>query len=242
MSESKQQAAAGVKAAAPKKKNRVVLIENIKTEGGSPSDVEGETKSKHVACEAAVKTEDEALEIKLKADPALIKWVTDNCSINDEFKETHKGLISRFLVNPASRKLILCKDDEGHLQAHLDAVPPLEKSRRIHYFLKISPKVELTPKNISSNMLHGTISGEETMDSLVRLMHGLYVPTFLGNKSWPESVRKEFAGQVHRFMARLVDATNQKKGKTMLYLPEEDLFNPEEAAKDKVVASSCSQA
>ena len=34
-------------------------------------------------------------------------------------------------------------------------------------------------------------------------MNGVYLPTFLANNTWPESVKKEFSGQLHKFMASL---------------------------------------
>jgi dynein heavy chain len=64
-------------------------------------------------------------------------------------------------------------------------------------------------------------------------MHGLFLPSFLSNVSWPESVRKEFSGQLHKFMASLTETAHQTEGNTVLYLPMEDVANPEVAAKDK---------
>jgi hypothetical protein len=40
---------------------------------------------------------------------------------------------------------------------------------------------------------YGTLAGN-AMDSLLRRMNALYMPTFLGNKQWPESFKKEFSG------------------------------------------------
>ncbi len=41
---------------------------------------------------------------------------------------------------------------------------------------------------------YGTLAGN-AMDSLLRRMNALYMPTFLGNKQWPESFKKEFSGK-----------------------------------------------
>ncbi len=38
---------------------------------------------------------------------------------------------------------------------------------------------------------------------------------------WPESVRKDFMGQLHRFLASVVETSFQAQGKTVLYLPAE---------------------
>lgn len=32
------------------------------------------------------------------------------------------------------------------------------------------------------------------------------MPNLLGNKSWPDSLMKEFSSQLHKFMATLTDA------------------------------------
>lgn len=60
---------------------------------------------------------------------------------------------------------------------------------------------------------------------------------FLNDKnawgSWPEGVRKEFISGLHRFMAAITEASHQSKGRTTLYIPNEDLSDPEQAAKDK---------
>jgi len=49
----------------------------------------------------------------------------------------------------------------------------------------------------------------------------------------PHSVRREVAGEVHRFMASLVEAAHQAKGKTVLYIPSETIpEDPLEAIQD----------
>jgi dynein heavy chain len=60
-----------------------------------------------------------------------------------------------------------------------------------------------------------------------------YLPKLLGEKSWPEGVKKEFVAQLHKFMAALTEASHASKGRTTLYIPNEDLSDVEAAAKDK---------
>ena len=80
----------------------------------------------------------------------------------------------------------------------------------------------------------GTVAGG-ALESLLRLMNGVYVPMFLDNSGWPESLRKEFVAQMQRFMAYLTDTTHQLDGHTMLYVPQESLEDVEAAARDKDV-------
>ena len=47
-------------------------------------------------------------------------------------------------------------------------------------------------------------------------------------------VRNDFAGQLHKFMACLTDTAYKMEGKTVLYIPEEDVSSSlEKCAKNK---------
>ncbi|XP_066578473.1 dynein axonemal heavy chain 2 [Amia ocellicauda] len=55
-----------------------------------------------------------------------------------------------------------------------------------------------------------------------------------GGAAWPESIRNNFAGHMHRFLASLTDARFKLQGHTVLYVPTEALrLQPAQAAKDK---------
>ena len=64
-----------------------------------------------------------------------------------------------------------------------------------------------------------------------------YMNSFIGiikkEQKWPESVKKEFLGSLHSFMGNITEASHQQKGSTILYIPNEDIADPELAAKDK---------
>jgi len=64
-------------------------------------------------------------------------------------------------------------------------------------------------------------------------MTASYVPKFLGEKQWPDSVKKDFVAQLHKFMATLTETSHASKGRTTLYIPSEDLSEPDRASKDK---------
>lgn len=61
----------------------------------------------------------------------------------------------------------------------------------------------------------------------------MYLPAFLANHSWPESVKKDFSGQLHKFMASLTETAHHSKGHTVLYVPDEKVDHVQEAATDK---------
>ena len=43
------------------------------------------------------------------------------------------------------------------------------------------------------------------IESLLLRMKSVFVPALTSNTSWPDSVKKEVTGQVHRFMASLTE-------------------------------------
>lgn len=77
-----------------------------------------------------------------------------------------------------------------------------------------------SPASIAKQVQFGLVNGGG-MDALLRVMAGVYVPRVIANDTWPESVRKDFSGQLHRFMASLTETAYQAQGKTVLYLPSE---------------------
>ena len=78
----------------------------------------------------------------------------------------------------------------------------------------------------------GTLSGS-SVHSLLRLMNGVFSSQIFSSTAWPESIKKDFTGHYHRFMASLTEAANSTEGKTVLYLPEEEISDIPSASKDK---------
>ena len=69
----------------------------------------------------------------------------------------------------------------------------------------------------------GVLRGGDALHSLLRQMHCLYAPAVLGSTSWPEAVKADFTAQLHRFMATLTETVFEVKGKTILYIPAEQI-------------------
>lgn len=87
------------------------------------------------------------------------------------------------------------------------------------YFLKPSGMALDSIQSMAQHVQYGMITGAG-MHSFLRLMGGVYSPqVFKESVSWPESVRKDFTGQFHKFMATLTETTHEADGKTVLYLP-----------------------
>ena len=78
------------------------------------------------------------------------------------------------------------------------------------------------------------MTDSDPMDGLERLMKAVLAPLILSNTAWPDTIRKDLAASVHKFMASLVQGVNEKKGDTVLYIPRMDLAaSPADAAADK---------
>ena len=100
------------------------------------------------------------------------------------------------------------------------------------YFVKTKFDEEITMHNIK-DMIHIDSVEGDPLDDLLNKMNTDYLSKFLSDKSWPEGVRKDFIAGLHKFMAALTEASHISKGRTTLYIPQEDLSDIEAAAKDK---------
>ena len=64
-------------------------------------------------------------------------------------------------------------------------------------------------------------------------MNGVFSSQIFKTSAWPESIKKDFTGHYHRFMASLTEAANSSQGKTVLYLPGDAITDVVASAKDK---------
>ncbi len=87
------------------------------------------------------------------------------------------------------------------------------------YFVR-DPSKFVTRDNVSTVIFFGVMRGGDPLHSLLKIMHGLYVPVVVANNSWPETVKSDFTAQMHKFMANLTETVYEVKGKTILYIPQ----------------------
>ena len=66
-------------------------------------------------------------------------------------------------------------------------------------------------------------------------MAHVYLPQVAHSGSWPDAVRKDFLSYTHRFMSSLTEAVHEAQGRTVLYMPAEELsdVSTHEAARDR---------
>ena len=141
----------------------------------------------------------------------------------------HDDTISEFLTTPTQRRLLAFVDPVLGLSLQFSL--PQEAVADLTYVLKPSGAV-ISAENISKTLQFGSVRGAP-VSALLRLMSGAFVPLCLKDESWPDTIKKEFSGQLQKFMASLTETAWDAQGKTMLYIPMEPIGTAEAAAKQK---------
>lgn len=106
------------------------------------------------------------------------------------------------------------------------------------YFVR-DPNKFVTKDNIVDVVQLGLLRGGDALHSLLRSMHGLYVPVVVGATQWPEAVKADFQAQMHKFMANLTETVYEVKGKTIMYIPEENITVGGQCKGHRAALSSC---
>ena len=163
-----------------------------------------------------------------------VQWIKERIFLKGYSAESvvsgeNERQMLEFVSNAAHARMLCYLDDAGNLCVRLDTADP--GISNMTYFVKVTGD-RLYLENMTRSIVFGYISGN-AVDSLLRLMDSVFVPNFLQNQTWPESIRKEFSGQLHKFMASLTETAHQMRGSTILYIPKEDLSVVDVCAKDK---------
>lgn len=190
-----------------------------------------------------VVNEDEASHINETVEPSVprnrcIDWIRDKIDVEgytkQMWREEYNELVNEFLEEEDTSKLFFWIDPSLGLTVSNSTPPQLTiEDSGFMYFLKPAGLNEpVTLDNIQSVLLVGFIDGP-SLDALLDYMRMTFIPVVKKEVRWPESVKKEFMGQMHKFMSSITEATHKSKGKTVLYVPEEEFNDPEVAAADK---------
>ncbi len=78
------------------------------------------------------------------------------------------------------------QDEKPSLCFQSTASVEMQKAREVQYFLKAAGDVILTQDRVADRVQYGVISGS-ALESLLRMMNRVYLPTFLSNATWPDS-------------------------------------------------------
>ena len=103
------------------------------------------------------------------------------------------------------------------------------------YFWKDSEQIQdrqINENSISSIVFWGTFCGSPE-SSLINLVKNLFLPDVRANKTWPITLKKDLTATLERFMTNMNDVSCSVSGKTILYIPQDDLANVKDCALDK---------
>eukprot|EP00756_Hemistasia_phaeocysticola_P025139 Hpha_TRINITY_DN15989_c0_g2::TRINITY_DN15989_c0_g2_i1::g.72379::m.72379/K10408/DNAH; dynein heavy chain, axonemal len=155
------------------------------------------------------------------------------------------NIVDRFLSEPLERVRTLygVAGEDGSL--FLSTTPPSHAPRHAPgkgdelvavqdaccYFVRIADDT-ITEDNIQDVVHFGVLHGNG-VDAFLRTMQFVLSPSLLHNKSWPESIQKEFSTQMHKFLAGVTENANRIKGSTVLYVPLEHITEVEKSAGNK---------
>ena len=166
-----------------------------------------------------------------------IEWLKQRIELDDYtpdmWKEDFDEMVSGFFEAESVAKLYFWVNEESGLQSS-NSEPPLlsQESSGFAYFIKPANLGSLQVSDLEQNLIAGIIE-KSGLDSLLDYMNNAFLPSVKSEVNWPDSVKKEFLGQLHSFMGNITEATHLQKGSTILYIPNEDIVEPEYAAKDK---------
>jgi len=153
---------------------------------------------------------------------------------NDKLRRFHD-----FLENASYSKFFVWLEVGTYaLRTSFDAAPLFFESGmkseeyQVCFFLKRCGNDPVVASMLSTQLLVGQIDGNP-LDDLLQKMNAEYVPKLLGENDWPDGVRKEFQANLNKFMATITEESQQAKGRTYLYIPEETITDTHTACKDK---------
>lgn len=148
----------------------------------------------------------------------MIDWMKRTVKLKGfrpaKWTEEHDSMAAQFLTSPELRKLVayVAADGELVMLTPYSSFPAAPRS--FCYWVRRESSASISPRNIKSTVQFGMVNGGG-VDSLLRLMQDVYLPTMRGTTQWPESVRKDFLGQMHRFMASVVEASFQAQVRSL---------------------------
>uniref|UniRef100_T1INB1 Dynein axonemal heavy chain 2 n=1 Tax=Strigamia maritima TaxID=126957 RepID=T1INB1_STRMM len=213
-----------------------------KAKGSTPRMIKPEenlelTKEESVCCLSDVSKEATFLEIdeeksNLRAVAKRMKKLVMLVGLKSEmWMPEHENTFDVFLTTPTQMFLLVYYVAGPELTVSFE--PPNQPVGEIFYFIK-SPTMEtITLETFSKVMNWGNMKANLIV-SLLRHMHQIFVPIIMRNKTWPESIKNDFIGQLYRFMAGLTDIRHKLKGKTTFYVPPNlEYLLPHLAARDK---------
>jgi len=138
--------------------------------------------------------------------------------LDEAWTEDHKSAVINFFTEIKAPRLFAYLD-AGKSDGLAVSSAPSSNCKKLLYFIR-DPAKFLTPENLSESVQYGVLQSN-LVESIYGIMSNVYLPSMLKEESWPDTVKKQFTGQLHKFMASLTEVTYERKGKTLLYIPQE---------------------
>ena len=101
------------------------------------------------------------------------------------WKELHEDAIQTFIDDPGLRFMVAFIDQyKGFI---IEFGLPAYYVDQMTYFIKADSVKEVTAENFHEVLQYGAVKGQH-IESLLRLMMGIYAPAFFENTTWPDSI------------------------------------------------------
>ncbi|GBO98710.1 Dynein-1-beta heavy chain, flagellar inner arm I1 complex [Eumeta japonica] len=150
----------------------------------------------------------------------LISFIVDMTTLYDlqknDWNDDVLKTIEDWIMEPKALMLTIYFRGEV-LRACFDV--PVAPVYDLSYFLR-TPDHVFTVENFHEEVTFGTFV-DSVESNMVSVLETLYAPYFFSITTWPESVKGEFCGQLHTFLAKLTDVYYKMLGLTVLYIPRE---------------------
>jgi dynein heavy chain, axonemal len=169
-----------------------------------------------------------------------VEWLRDKVEIsglqpvNTNLNDDQRREIVDFLVSETAGRLFIFVDGPGRDLIIQAEVPPF-RITEFFYLARRQGEKQLSPDNIDSCISYGRFNrnGQNSLESLLSHMENVFCPSFKQNTSWPEGFKKDFLGDLGKFMSSLTETTNALKGKTVLCVPDYDYDDQKAVLEDK---------
>ncbi|KAL0267127.1 UNVERIFIED_CONTAM: hypothetical protein PYX00_009482 [Menopon gallinae] len=148
---------------------------------------------------------------------------------DSDWKPEVEKTIRDFFMDPEIKMLVIYYDELKLCAAfEFPEVPVYD----IMYFAKQSDK-EINASNFHNEIMFGNFNNS-VEGSILNILGNIYAPIFFNITSWPDSVKGDFCSHMHEFLAKLTDLHHKMLGLSVVYVPQEGLNIPAEAAaRDK---------
>jgi dynein heavy chain len=169
----------------------------------------------------------------------MISWLQEHIQLPGYdvglWSVEHEEKAAAFLNNSRLCQL-LCYMSNGKLHCSATLDIGATSCEKLYYFIRSE---ESRLNDIDMSIHHGMLSRGAAIQPLLEILRQVFGPQLFESSTWPNSVKRDLSGHLHRFMASLTESTFAASRKTVLYLPPgKFLPNIPAAAKKQRVSAT----